>query len=316
MPPACNRRIVKLSGPDRRLDLMRERARGILAAVLSVTVLLGVVWISRAGVDEYGATGPILGVSFTGGDGSYTRAVKDGITLGIVPDFPWTYQDEKTKEYAGLDVDMFREITKRLGIKKVTWEIMPFDSLIAALQAKRIDVIVDNIHENEGRLKVIDFTSPAYWYGAAVAVQKGNPKKIMKWEDFAGKTVGTYRGTFYQPIMEARKDLKELKLFTTSDVEFADLAAGRVDAIVDDDIKMLQFIKAHPGINMEMSTVSMPIELQLGYARYALRKTDVDLNHALSRAIDEMRADGTVGKFLVKTGLPARYVVIPNALSQ
>jgi ABC-type amino acid transport substrate-binding protein len=293
---------------------MRERARRITTAILTVGLLLGVVWISTAGVDEYGTNGPILGVSFTGGDGSYNRAVKDGITLGIVPDFPWTYQDEKTKEYKGLDVDMFREITKRLGIKKVTWEIMPFDSLIAALQAKRIDVIVDNIHENEGRLKVIDFTSPAYWYGAAVSVQKGNPKKIMKWEDFAGKTVGTYRGTFYQPIMEARKDLKELKLYTTSDVEFADLAAGRVDAIVDDDIKMIQFVKAHPGINMELSSVSMPIELQLGYARYALRKTDVDLNHALSRAIDEMRADGTVGKFLVRTGLPVHYVIIPNAL--
>jgi ABC-type amino acid transport substrate-binding protein len=295
---------------------MREGARRISTAILTIGLLLGLAWISRAGVDEYGVNGTILGVSFTGGDGSYTRAVKEGITLGIVPDFPWTYQDEKTKEYAGLDVDMFREIARRLGIKKITWEIMPFDSLIAALQAKRIDVIVDNIHENEGRLKVIDFTSPAYWYGAAVAVQKGNPKKIMSWKDFAGKTVGTYRGTFYQPIMEARKDLKELKLFTTSDVEFADLAAGRVDAIVDDDIKMLQFIKAHPGINMEMSSVTMPIDLRLGYARYALRKTDVDLNHALSRAIDEMRADGTVGKFLVKTGLPARYVVIPNALAQ
>jgi polar amino acid transport system substrate-binding protein/histidine transport system substrate-binding protein len=240
--------------------------------------------------------------------------VKDGITLGIVPDFPWTYQDEKTKEYKGLDVDMLKEAARRLGIKKITWEIMPFDSLIAALQAKRIDVIVDNIHENEGRLKVIDFTSPAYWYGAAVAVQKGNPKKITTWDQLAGKVVGTYRGTFYQPIMEGRKDLKELKLFTTSDVEFADLANGRVDAIVDDDIKMIQFIKAHPGINMEMSPVAMPIDLQLGYARYALRKTDVDLNHALSRAIDEMRADGTVGKFLVQTGLPVHYVIIPNAL--
>jgi polar amino acid transport system substrate-binding protein len=296
---------------------MRDRARGILVALLTITVFVGLVWVSRAGVDEYGASGTIPGVSFTGGDGSYTRVVKEGIILGIVPDFPWTYQDEKTKEYKGLDVDMLKEMTRRLGIKKITWEIMPFDSLIAALQAKRIDVIVDNIHENEGRLKVIDFTSPAYWYGAGVAVQKGNPKKIMSWEQFAGKTVGTYRGTFYQPILEARKDLKELKLFTTSDVEFADLAAGRVDAIVDDDIKMLQFVKAHPGINMEVSTViTMPLELPLGYARYALRKTDVDLNHALSRAIDEMRADGTVGKYLVKTGLPARYVVIPNALTQ
>jgi ABC-type amino acid transport substrate-binding protein len=293
---------------------MHERARRSASAILSVALLVGLVWGAAAGVDEYGANGTIPGVSFTGGDGSYTRAVKDGITLGIVPDFPWTYQDEKTKEYKGLDVDMLKEATRRLGIKKITWEIMPFDSLIAALQAKRIDVIVDNIHENEGRLKVIDFTSPAYWYGAAVAVQKGNPKKIMKWEDLTGKTVGTYRGTFYQPIMEARKDLKELKLYTTSDVEFADLAAGRVDAIVDDDIKMIQFVKAHPGINMELSHVSMPIDLQLGYARYALRKTDVDLNHALSRAIDEMRADGTVGKFLARTGLPVQYVVIPNAL--
>jgi ABC-type amino acid transport substrate-binding protein len=296
---------------------MRDRARGILVALLTITVVVGLVWVSRAGVDEYGAGGTIPGVSFTGGDGSYTRVVKEGIILGIVPDFPWTYQDEKTKEYKGLDVDMLKEMSRRLGIKKITWEIMPFDSLIAALQAKRIDVIVDNIHENEGRLKVIDFTSPAYWYGAGVAIQKGNPKKIMSWEQFAGKTIGTYRGTFYQPILEARKDLKELKLFTTSDVEFADLAAGRVDAIVDDDIKMLQFVKAHPGINMEVSSViTMPLELQLGYARYALRKTDVDLNHALSRAIDEMRADGTVGKYLVKTGLPARYVVIPNALTQ
>src|SRR5437867_11904340 len=166
---------------------MRNGARGTWVVLLGLGVMLALAWVSMAGVDEYGASGTIPGVSFTGGDGSYTRVVKEGVILGIVPDFPWTYQDEKTKEYKGLDVDIFKEATRRLGIKKVTWEIMPFDSLIAALQAKRIDVIVDNIHENEGRLKVIDFTSPAYWYGAGVAVQKGNPKKIMNWEQFAGK---------------------------------------------------------------------------------------------------------------------------------
>ncbi len=294
--------------------MMRRQARGVAVALLAVGLLVGLAGVCVAGVDEYGQSGSIPGVSFTGGDGSYKRVAREGIILGIVPDFPWTYQDEKTKEYRGLDVEIFKEATRRLGITKVTWEIMPFDSLVAALQAKRIDVIVDNIHENEQRLKVIDFTSPAYWYGAAVAVQKGNPKRITSWEAFSGKVVGTYRGTFYQPILEARKDLKELKLFTTSDVEFADLAAGRVDAIVDDDIKMLQFVKAHPGINMEVTGVALPANLQLGYARYALRKTDVDLNHAISRAIDEMRADGTIVKFLVETGLPARNILLPNAL--
>ena len=276
-------------------------AAALLVAATSLPVTAGV--------------GGIAGISsFTGGDGSFKRVLREGIVIGIANDYPFTYQDEKTKEFDGLDVRIFRMITKYLGIEKVSWQIVQFDAMIPGLISKRWDVAADNIHENPKRLAVIDFTSPAYWYGAAVSVQKGNPKKIMKWEDFAGKTVGTYRGTFYQPIMEARKDLKELKLYTTSDVEFADLAAGRVDAIVDDDIKMIQFVKAHPGINMELSSVSMPIDLQLGYARYALRKTDVDLNHALSRAIDEMRADGTVGKFLVRTGLPVHYVIIPNAL--
>jgi polar amino acid transport system substrate-binding protein len=290
---------------------MRRNGVGLRSALLVVGLLIGLAG-PVAAIDEYGTTGPIPGVSFTGGDGSYKRVVAEGIILGIVPDFPWTYEDEKTKEYKGLDVSILKEATRRLGITKVSYQIMPFDSLIAALQAKRIDVIVDNIHENEGRLKVIDFTGPAYWYGAAISVQKGNPKKITSWESFAGKVVGTYRGTFYQPILEARKDLKELKLFTTSDVEFADLAAGRVDAIVDDDIKMLQFVKAHPGINMEVTDVALPANLQLGYARYALRKTDVDLNHALTRAVMEMRADGTVTKFLQETGLPARNILLPN----
>ncbi len=291
---------------------MHRQARG-LAVVLVVAVVLG-GWAGAglAAVDEFGTTGAIPGVSFTGGDGSYKRVVRDGVVLGIVPDFPWTYQDEKTKEYKGLDVEILKDALRRIGISKVSYQVMPFDSLVPSLQAKRIDVIVDNIHENEGRLKVIDFTGPAYWYGGAIAVQKGNPKRITTWESLAGKVVGTYRGTYYQPIMESRKDLKELKLFTTSDVEFADLSAGRVDAILDDDVKMLQFIKAHPGINMELTRIPLPGEHQLGYARYAFRKADVDLNHAISRAIAEMVADGTIVKFLVQHGLPARNILLPN----
>src|SRR5262249_27984778 len=130
---------------------MRTYARWGAIALLIVG-LVGITRPSLAGVDEYGKNGTILGVSFTGGDGSYKKAVSQGIVLGIVPDFPWTYQDEKTKEYKGLDVSILKEATRRLGITKVSYQIMPFDSLIAALQAKRIDVIVDNIHENEGRL--------------------------------------------------------------------------------------------------------------------------------------------------------------------
>lgn len=261
---------------------------------------------SFAGVDEYGASGTIPGVQFTGGDGSYERAVKDGITIAICSDFPFNYQDEKTKQPAGMDVEILKEVARRLGITNLKWELMPIDSVIPALVSKRVDLIGDNLHENPKRLEVVSFTSPAYFYGGAFATQKGNPPGISDWASLAGKNVGVYRGSIYQSMLEGRKDLGSLQLYTTSDAVMADLSAGRVDAILDDDMKILAYIAKNPALSIELSNLAIPADVQLGYARYVVRKGDVDLNWAVSRAIDEMRADGTIAKMLPMVGLPTR----------
>jgi ABC-type amino acid transport substrate-binding protein len=125
-------------------------------------------------------------VDFSGlGDGSYKRVAEGGLTLGIANDPPFTFQDDKTKEYDGIDVRIMKEAAKRLGIENVKWEIVQFDALIPGLIAKRWDLVVDNLHENPKRLEVISFTGPAYWYGSALAVAKGNPKNIHSWDDLA-----------------------------------------------------------------------------------------------------------------------------------
>ena len=246
------------------------------------------------------------GVSFNGGDGSYKRVVDGGITLGISNDPPYTFQDTSTQEYDGIDVRIFKEICKRLGIEKIKWEIVQFDALIPGIGAKRWDVVVDNLHENPKRLAVVAFTSPAYWYGSALAVNKGNPKNIHTSADMAGHTVGTVRGSFNQGLLEKRTDLKELKLYTSNEAEFADLIAGRVDVIMEDDIKIGQFMKAHPDAAMELATGYEVAPEEYGYARYALAKEDVDLNHAVSRALDEIRGDGTLSKIIAEFGLTDR----------
>ena len=219
----------------------------MLSIKRSVVGLLAFAFALGIGSAAVRADDPVLpGVSFNGGDGSYKRAVADGFTLGISNDPPYTYRDESTQKYDGIDVRIFQEVAKRLGIAKVNWEIVQFDALIPGLVAKRWDVVVDNLHENPKRLAVVAFTSPAYWYGSALAVQKGNPQNIHTWDDLAGHTVGTVRGSFNQGLLEKRKDLKELKLYTSNEAEFADLIAGRVDVIMEDDIKIGQFMKNHP----------------------------------------------------------------------
>jgi polar amino acid transport system substrate-binding protein len=253
------------------------------------------------------ADGGIQGVSFTGGDGSYKRVVREGIVLGISNDYPYTYLDEKTKQYDGIDVAMFRIITQRLGIAKVSWQLVPFDALIPGLISKRWDVVVDNVRETPERLKVISFTSPPYWYGSTIAVQRGDPKNIHTWADLAGHVVGAVRGAASQLELQKRTDLKALNLYTSNDTEFVDLASGRIDAVYDDDIKIGLFIKQHPGFNMEVAPGYIPQSAHdKTYPRYGLRQDDVDLNWAISRAIDEMRADGTVGTTITQYGLTLR----------
>lgn len=284
-----------------------RRDLGLLAVTLAAAgTAVPLIRARAAPFSEYGESGEIPGVSFTGGDGSYKRAVQHGVTLGICPDFPWTYEDNKTKHPAGLDVAIFEEVTHRLGIKKIEYAMMPIASIIPALLSKRIDVDVDNLHENPERLKVVDFTSPAYYYGGVIAVQKGNPKHITSWEDLAGKTVGAYGGSFYDFALRKRTDLKKLEPYTTSAIELTDLAAGRIDAIVDDEPKVREYINQHPNANMQATDIVLPASLNFGYARYCVRKSDVDLNWAISRAIDEMRADGTIAKLLPTAYLTSR----------
>lgn len=274
-----------------------------MVSLMFASLLAGLLAVSSASAADDAA---ISGVRFDGGDGSYRRAVEKGITFVIAADPPSTFQDNKTNSFDGADVRIFREVAKRLGIAKVNWDIVPFDAMIPTLLSGRADVIVDNLHETETRLRVVAFTSPAYWYGSGIAVQPGNPAKIHDWADFAGHTVGTLRGSINHQLLSERKDLKELKLYTSNEAEFADLIAGRIDVAMEDDIKISQFLKQHPTAALEMVTDYKPLPQEYGYARYALRKGDVDLNSAVSRALDEMRADGTLGAIIAQFGYTDR----------
>jgi polar amino acid transport system substrate-binding protein len=246
----------------------------------------------------------ITTTNFNGGDGSFSRAMSDGVTFGLSNDPPYGYIDEKTKEPDGIDVRAFKAMMDRLGIKNVKWEVVQFDALLPGLLAKRWDAVV--LHETPARLKVVSFSSPDYWYGSALAVQKGNPQNIHTFESLAGKVVGTIRGSINQQILEARKDLKELRLYTSNDTEFTDLINGRIDAAMEDDFKVASFVKAHPDQNIEMATGYAPQATEYGYARFAYRKEDVDLGNAISRAVDEIRADQTLSKILRDFGYSDR----------
>ncbi len=251
-----------------------------------------------------------IGPMFEGcDDGSLAEALADGIVLGISPSPPYTSVDPSTNEAWGIDVEIIEPALRWLGITNITYEVAPFSSLTPALLSGRIDIVASNIHVTPDRLEVISFTGPAWWYGPAVTVAAGNPAGITSFDDLVGREVGAIAGSAADEYL--RKIGAEVVPFQTDADQFLSLAQGRVDVILEDDVKVASYLAENPGTGIEMvSGVTIPDELIFeygyGYARYALRKEDCMLRTALSQGLAEVRGNGTVSAVLRAYGLSDR----------
>jgi polar amino acid transport system substrate-binding protein len=246
------------------------------------------------------------------GDPSLAQARSDGLTLGISPSPPYSSLEPGSDKAAGLDVEINEAALHWAGITKIRYEVMPFGQLIPALLSKRIDSIAANIHVTPDRLKAISFTGPAWWYGPAIVVQKGNPDKIHSFDDLKGKSIGAVAGSAADEYL--RKQGIEITAFQTDAEEFSGISSGRVGAIVEDDVKVAEYIKSNPSSGIEIvAGVKVPEDIIFGYgygyARYALRKEDCSLRAAYTQGLAEIRGNGQVYAILKKYGLGVRNLL-------
>ena len=242
-------------------------------------------------------------------DGSLGRALMEGVTLGISPSPPYSNLDPNTKKADGLDVEINEAALHWIGITNIKYEVAPFGQLIPMLLSKRIDVVASNIHQTPDRLKVVTFTGPAWWYGPALATAKGNPKGIKSFDDLKGKQVGAIAGSAADEYL--RSIGIEVTPFQEDAAEFSGLDARKVDVILEDDVKVLDYMKANPTAQIEIvSGVAVPSELIFkygyGYARYALRPADCQLRMAYGVALHELWGAGVVSDLLKRYGLSNR----------
>ncbi|MFR3636249.1 MAG: transporter substrate-binding domain-containing protein, partial [Sutterella sp.] len=78
---------------------------------------------------------------------------------------PYTYHDEKGT-LTGYDVEVGCEIAKKLGVKAEFRETL-WDGMIAGLDAKRFDVVINQVTPTPARLEKYLFSVPyTYNYGA------------------------------------------------------------------------------------------------------------------------------------------------------
>lgn len=243
------------------------------------------------------------------GDASLEKALSDGIVLGISPSPPYTSLDPATGKAAGIDVEIVEAALEWLGVTKISYEVAPFSSLTPALMSSRIDLIAANIHVTPDRLQVISFTGPSWWYGPAITVKAGNPSGIHTFENLKSNKVGAIAGSAADEYLRSMG--VEVVPFQTDADQFMSLSQGRVDVILEDDVKVATFISENKSAEIEMvAGVEIPEDLIFtygyGYARYGMRKEDCVLRSAISQALAEVRGNGKVSSVLRQNGLSDR----------
>ena len=198
---------------------------------------------------------------------------KDGIRLGLIEAFPVNYTDKATGQRTGWNTDIVVAALGKSGITKIEFVEGPWESMVPGLQSGRFDLLASDVHVTPERVKIIDFSSPVFWYGDILVVQKGNPAGLSTWDSLAGKTVGTALGMNYTDWLQARTDLKALQVYKDDQTATADLIAGRIDGYIADDTNYTGFLSTNQSLPIEIvRTTCRSLTWPIGRASASARK--------------------------------------------
>jgi len=201
---------------------------------------------------------------------------------------PFAYYDEETNELTGFDVELIKEISKKIFD---TDKIIEFKSLTPAnriynLNAKEVDVVISTMTINQERLRVIDFSNPYFMTGQALLVK--NSANIRSGKDLNGKNIGIVLGTTAANNIKYIASNANIKGFKNYQDAFVELKNGNIDAISTDDV-ILQGIA-----NISDEYKILPERYSTEFYGVAFRKDT--FSQALKSLVNEVLAD------LEKTG--------------
>jgi polar amino acid transport system substrate-binding protein len=225
-------------------------------------------------------------------DNSLSRIKKAGyIRIAMSPGYPpFAFYNAK-HQLAGFDVDVAKEVGKRLGVEvrlvDVDWQV-----IINGLNSGECDAILGSMAITVERQKMVDFSVPYYYSRSHVVVLKDS--KIKNLSDIVSRTVGVMRDSTFENDAKKLK-IKNIRLYKTNDETIAALRKGEVEAAITDEIVAL-----YAGNNT--STDIEPVGEPLSNEKIAVsfRKGDESLLKKVNEVIKEMQKDGTLRQLVVK----------------
>ncbi len=253
-----------------------------LTAIL-VSMLLIATAVFAAGTKE----------EASGVDASLEKVLEKGVlVMGLDDTFPpMGFRNEKG-EIVGFDVDLAKEVAKRLGIE-LKCQAIDWNAKEQELNTANIDCIWNGFTITEERKEAMTFTPPYIRNAQVVVVRDDSPYQSLS--DLNGKSVGYQAGSSAYNAIEAtpsfKSSVKEFVEFKENLTGLMDLEIGGIDALVVD------VMVANDNINRSGKAFRI-LEEELAPEDYGIgfRKGDQKLADAVWQQLVAMHTDGTLAK--------------------
>lgn len=162
---------------------------------------------------------------------------KGKIVIGLDDSFPpMGYRDENN-EIVGFDIDLAKEVAKRMGIE-VEFQSIDWDSKELELSTGKIDALWNGMTITDERIDAMYFAKPYLKNRQIVIVAEDSG--ITSKADLEGKVIGLQKGSSSLEAFEADKEtsasVASVEQYADNVTAFMDLKAGRIDAFVVDEV--------------------------------------------------------------------------------
>jgi polar amino acid transport system substrate-binding protein len=228
-------------------------------------------------------------------------------TSGLVP--PWTFMFNN--KLTGYDIELSWRLATALG-KRPEFKIMNYDSLVAALETGKVDMVLANLNETTERLQKIAFSKPYCTSYAAVMIRKsewagadtktaaagstntqaaGNSNLTYKSiAEANGKTMAVVTGMLLDRDTERYLPKSPYKYYNNYTDCLTALKTGKVEGFLCDEPVAREMQRTNPEVGYLKEAV-MPDQLGIG-----INKSRQDLKQVLDAGIKKYKADGTLKK--------------------
>ncbi|MEF9942383.1 MAG: transporter substrate-binding domain-containing protein [Lachnospiraceae bacterium] len=249
----------------------------ILVSMLCVTMVFGM--ISGCGVSSKEKKATDEGI-----DGKKITVACEATTPG------WIQTDENGK-LSGYDYDVWQEIGKRTGYS-IDYKVMEWDGMWSMLDSERIDSVGEQISVTEERKEKYNFSEPyAYNYYCLLSAADNDNLKSMN-DLKTGMTISCETNTSDELIVNGIDEQYNVKLERTyyDGMSVQDVTLGRCDLWPRAETSCILTVKEVE--NLKILGKTDMIETNA----YPFPKTErgEKLNKLVSKAIEEMRQDGTL----------------------